>query len=143
MNISNLSYSCPSQVKEVFYSYLPFGSDYVIFCSEYSTSRREFTCLYRKIGQKNLSEITAVSTRSGSTASWSGYDFDEVSLVDTEYSGFSVSDPYYAFSNAKGQGQYETLPSTDSLVCLMLIICASLSVLRTVFGGIKLWSAKR
>lgn len=136
MTINNNPYSVPSNVWTVFESYLPFGCDYVAYCSRYNTSLREYTLLYRKIGSKSISRVVALSNSGGY------YTFSESELSNT-YDGFVTSIPYYCYSNLKGQGQYTTLPSTNSLVCLMLVVCASLMVLRTVFGGIKLWRSRK
>lgn len=134
MNINNEQYSVPSAVWNVFQSYIPFGSDYVAYCSRYSSSSREFVLLYRKIGSEDFSRVIATYNYGGS------YNFveDTASADDVV-----VAYPYYAYSNFKGQGQYTTLPSTDSLMCLMLVICACLLILRTVFGGIKLWGSRK
>lgn len=134
MNINNQLYSVPSAVWGVFQSYIPFGSDYVAYCSRYNTSSREYVLLYCPLGSKEFSRVTASSNSGGY------YTFVEDSIA---YEDVSVSYPYYAYSNFRGQGQYTTLPSTDSLVCLMLVVCCSLMVLKTVFGGIKLWTSRR
>ena len=135
MNINNEQYSVPSAVWNVFQSYISFGSDYVAYCSRYSSSSREFVLLYRKIGSEDFSRVTATYHNGGY------YTFvEDTTSVENDV---VVDYPYFAYSNYKGQGQYTTLPSTSSLMCLMLVVCASLLVLRTVFGGIKLWGNRK
>lgn len=136
MNINNLNQSVPDAVRDIFFGYVPFGSDYVMYCSNNNNGVAEYTMLYRKIGEKTLSRV--ICSRSSGTSNWSLSSTD----LSTEYNGFTVSSPYYCYSNLKGQGRYTENPTGNSLVVLMLVVCASIAVLRLVFGGITLWSGK-
>lgn len=138
MQINNLGYNVPSQVRQLLYSVVPFGSEYVCFTSAYSQASQTYDILFKKIGSKQLYHYQVVHT-GGTTNS---YVLSEVSSSD-QYDGFTVSDPYYCYSSIPSQGILEKLPSTDNLICFMLIVLASLAVLRTVFGGIKLWKNRK
>jgi hypothetical protein len=138
MTINNQNYNVPSQVRSLLLSVVPYGSEYVLYTSSYSQGSQVYDLWFKKPAQVSLNhyQVTHVSGSSNS------YTLSEVS-TDLTYDGFSVSEPYYAYSSIPGQGIFEKLPSTDNMMCLMLIICASLAILRTVFGGIRLWSSKR
>ena len=139
-SVNNLAYTVPDAVRDIFYSYLPYGSDYVMFCDRYSTGVSSgitsYTMLYRRVGKDTVDSV--VCSRSSSSAEW----VVTTSSSSDEYDGFTVSKPYYAYSNLNGQGRYTVLPSGQNLVVLMLVICASLLVLKTVFGGIRLWRSR-
>lgn len=137
MNISNLNQVVPDQVRDLFFGYVPFGSDYVMFCSNNNNGVAEYTLLYRKIGEKSLSRV--VCRRSSATSDW----VVSSSSLDTEYDGFSLSAPYYAYSNIEGQGRYTVSPTGQNLAVLMLVVIASCFVLKIVFGGIRLWSNRK
>lgn len=138
MNIVNVNQNVPDQVRQIFEGFIPFGSDYVMFCDRYSTTAgASYSCRWRAVGSSSVSSVSV--SRSSSSGDWS------VSSVSTlgDYDGFVVSLPYYAYSNLQGQGRYTVLASGQNLVVLMLVVCASLAVLRTVFGGIKFWRSRR
>lgn len=135
MTINNLEYSPPSQVRQLLYSLVPFGSEWVCYCSHYSQSGRTYDIIFKKPISDQLYHYQAIS-------SGSGYSLAQVSTIDT-FDGFVVSYPYYCYSSVPEQGIRESLPTTNDFICLMLIVCASLAVLKTVFGGVRLWVNRR
>ena len=137
MTINNIEQNVPSQARQLLESVVPFGSNYVVFCSEYSVSGvRKYDVIYNPIVGKKIYHFQV--TQNGSF--WS--QVSEISVTD-DYDGFTVSHPYYAYSSIPKEGIFETLPTTSTFICLMLIVCCCLSILRTVFGGVKLWSVRR
>lgn len=138
MNISNLEYTPPANVRNYFYNYIPFGSDYVIYTSQYGTGTnytRKYDLLVHKLGSKLYKHYQATQTNSGTTFTV---------LSDGNYDSFVTSQPFYSYSNIAGSGiQDTTLPTVNNTICFMLIILASVSVIKMVFGGIKLWSNRK
>lgn len=136
MNVTNINSSVPDAVRDLFFGYLPYGSDYVMYCSRSDAAGVSYTCLYRRVGSSSVDSVTV--SRNGGAG-----DFVVTSSsTNNDYDGFTVSNPYYAYSNLEGQGRYTVNPSGQNLVVLMLIVCASIAVLRLVFGGISLWAGK-
>lgn len=135
MTINNLEYSPSSTVRQWFYPYIPFGSDYVIYTSQYGSGTgytRKYDLLVHKLGKSDYQHYQITQTNNG-------YSFQKLS--DGDYSGFTTSYPVNAYSNVAGVGlEEQTLPCVNNTICFMLIVLASLAVLKTVFGGIvKLW----
>lgn len=132
MNINNLEYSPPSNIRNMFYNYIPFGSDYVIFTSQYGTGSnytRKYDLYVHKLGQKVYKHYQATQTTNGTTFS---------TLSDGDYDSFVTAEPFYAYSNVAGTGiQESTLPCVNNTICFMLVILASVAVIKLVFGGIK------
>lgn len=135
MQINNLNYNVPSQVRQLLYSQIPFGSEYVLYCSSYSQATQVYDLLFKKVASDNLYHFRV-------THSNNDYTLSEITESDS-YDGFTVQSPYYCYSSLPQQGIKESLPTTNDLICLMLIVLASLAVLRTVFGGIKLWFSQK
>lgn len=135
-SINNAAVNVPDAVRDIFYGYLPYGSEYAMYCERSDSSSVSYAMLYRRTGSKYLSAVTV--SRSSPSSEWVVDDY----TTTVEYSGLIVSRPYYCYSNIQGQGRYTLLPSGQNLVVLMLIVCASLAVLKFVFGGIKLWHEK-
>lgn len=132
--IQNVEYTVPSAVKNFFYSYIGFGDEYVIYTasrSSYSTS--VYILLLRKVGQSNFTEYRCSYNGSVYNISSSSSSVEEIAV---EY-------PYYSYSSTAGVGTVELVPSAHGLGILCLVIIAGCLVLRTVFGGIKVWSTKR
>ena len=138
MQVVNLPYDVPQHVRDLFYSYLPFGSEYVIYTSEYSNSRRVYDLLYKKPVSEVVHHVQVVNVPAtmGGSASWT---VTVLSDLNDAYTGFDVDQVYYSYSSLPGEGVKEALPTTGDLVCLMLIVLASLACLKTVFGGVKMW----
>lgn len=138
MNISNYEYSPPSSIRNMFYNYIPFGSDYVIYTSQYGTGTnytRKYDLLVHKLGKNTYEHYQITQTSSNTSIE---------KLSDGDYSSFVTSEPYYAYSNVAGSGiQETTLPCVNNTICFMLIILASVAVLKLVFGGIKFWASRK
>lgn len=142
MIINNLPYDVPSHVRELLYSYIPFGSEYVLYTSEYTNNRRVYDLLYKKPVSDVVHHVQIVNV----PASYSGSASWSVSVLndlESSYDGFDVQEVYYSYSSIPGEGTKEQLPTTGDLVCLMLIVCASLMVLKTVFGGVRFWHSRK
>lgn len=136
MNVSNVNVSVPDQVRELFFGYVPFGSDYVMYCSDNNNGVSEYTLLYRKIGSSTIESV--VCRRASASSNW----VISSSSLDREYDGFSVSSPYYSYSNVEGAGRYTVSPTGQNTAILMLIVIACCCVLKVVFGGVRLWSRR-
>lgn len=136
--INNEQYTVPSQALQVLESYIPFGNDYVIFTETYSNSDRVYTAYYKSWSED---QYHVVKVRYVYSSAYNNY-YSVIQSDDISLSSVSVAYPYYSYSNIKNCGIYTKLPSEDSLQTFLLIVICSLVVLRTVFGGIKLWSEK-
>lgn len=134
MNINNVPQSVNSTAKNLLYSYIPFGSDYVI----YTESDYKYVLLLRRIGHEDLEKYTVSRVRT-----YDDYYYDVVKSADTSnYTGFTVEYPYYCYSNVNNCGIREVLPCNTDISTFMLLIVASVCVFRLVFGGIRLWRRK-
>lgn len=134
MNINNIPESVNSTAKNLLYSYIPFGSDYVIF----TESERTYVLLLRRIGKNDVEKYTV----SRVDANYDYY-YDVVKSADiSNYTGFTVEYPYYCYSNVNNCGIREVLPCNTDISTFMLLIVASVCVFRLVFGGIRLWRRK-
>lgn len=139
MNIVNSTSTVNSTVKNLLYSYIPLGSDYMIICdSDYS-----YVMYLRRIGQDYFTRYDVDRVSSGSSTYGTTYYYT-VSHDDThlEYDELTCSYPYYSYSNISGQGIRETLPVVNDTCAILLLVIASMMVLRFVFGGIKLWKSR-
>lgn len=136
MLISNVNHTIPAEVRDVFLGDIPFGSDYIMYCSEYTTQRQSYECIVRYVGESMIHLHTATK-QAGSDYVFNTSEYNhDVSTVTTVH-------PDYCYGNIRGQCRYVSVPSASDLVCLCLIVIASLTALRVVFGGIKLWSSSR
>lgn len=136
MNISNYPSNVPTNVRSVFDSYIPFGSDFVYYCVNNSYGDASYRAVYRSIGSKDISEIIATRQSDGT------YSFVHNESIQGDYSSISVSHPEYAYTNLKGVGEYYELSSASTLLTVCVIVIASLTILRTVFGGVR-WVRQR
>lgn len=127
----------PQNVRGIFYNLIPFGSDYVIFCSSYSSSQQVYDLYYTRPVVHDQHHYT-ISHQTGGD-----YILNEDTSFNEAYDGYMVSSPYYAYSSSSGQGVKEVLPATNDITAFMLIVVASILILRTVFGGIKFWSDRK
>lgn len=138
MNINNYYSNVPDNIKQVFDSYVPFGSDFVYYCVSNTTGLpSEYIALYRPIGSDQLKQVTAI--RSGNNNTFVFSLTDKTGSLD----GVTVAHPEYAYSNLVGAGRYYDPPSGSGLVVVCVVVLACLSILRTVFGGIKWFRLKR
>ena len=137
MQITNLPQNVPAQVKNLFYSIIPFGSDYVIFTSSYSVNSQVYDLYFAEPITHTFHHYT-VTHQSNSE-----YVLNEDTSFDTSFDGFSVSYPYYCYSSSPLEGIIEKLPCVDNIICFSLIVVSLLCVLKVVFGGIRLWSSRR
>lgn len=135
MTINNLEFSVPQQARQLLYSCIPYGSEYVIFTSSYNQGQQVYTLIYKEPAKTDLHQFNL--THANNT-----WDLTEVNNNNV-YDSFSVQVPYYAYSSVRGQGVKEALPISSEIGNFMLIVICCLLVLKTVFGGIKLWSQKR
>lgn len=142
MTINNLEYDVPQHVRDLAYSYIPFGSEYVLYTSEYTNTRRVYDLLYKKPVSDVVHHVQIVNVPASYTGSAS-WLVSVLPDLESSYEGFDVQYEYYAYSSIPGEGVHEQLPTTGDLVCLMLIVCASLMVLKTVFGGVRLWRSRK
>lgn len=141
MTINNVQQDVPARVRELLYSYVPFGSDYVVYTSEYTNNRRVYDLMYKKPASDTVHHVQVVNIPAsyGGTTTWTINELSDISGYDS----FDVQEVYYSYSSIPGQGTKEPLPTTGDLVCLMLIVCATLMVLKTVFGGVKMWQQRK
>lgn len=137
MTINNYPANVPSSVRGVFDSYVPFGSDLVYYCvsNAYNTTA-EYDAIFRPVGSDQLKLVRAVRQTDGT------YEFS-ISDRSGDLQGVVVAHPEYAVSNIAGAGQYYDPPSGSGLVVVCVVVLASLSILRTVFGGIRWVRSKR
>ena len=132
MNINNETSTVSSTARQYFYSQIPFGSDYVIFTS----GDNEYTMYLRRVGQKKYTTYRIKRVRQGSTSSY--YYNMTHDTTEYDYTNFTVSYPYYSYSNIDNCGIREALPCESGMSTLMLIVLASCAVLTVVFGGVRL-----
>ena len=97
MQINNLSFTPPTQVKNLLLSSVPFGSEYVLFCSQHDSSLQVYDVLYKVLGQDNLYHLQVSHVPSSDS-----YSLTEVSETDS-FDGFVVSQPYYCYSSVTGK----------------------------------------
>ena len=132
--IQNVEYTVPAQVKNLFYGYVGFGDEYVIYTqSRLAHGSAVYTLLLRKAGSSTFKQYTCT---------YNGSDY-VVSSSDSSQTEISVVSPYYAYSSNSGNGIVEITPSMHGTGILCMIIIAGCLVLRTVFGGIKVWSNRK
>lgn len=131
MTITNQTTTVNAQAKNLLYSDIPFGSDYVI----YTSADNEVTMYLRRVGHDTYDKY--VVRRTGSTSSY--YWQVVTNAQATNVTEVSVQYPYYAYSSMPMQGVAETLPCMGYMDSMMLIVLASCAVLSVVFGGIRLW----
>lgn len=137
MTINNYYSAVPDNIKQVFDSYVPFGSDFVYYCvSNVGGMPSEYVALYRPVGSDQLQRVTA--TRSGNNNTFVFTQSEAAGSLD----GVTVVHPEYAYSNLVGAGRYYDPPSGSGLVVICVVVLASLAVLRTVFGGVR-WVRSR
>lgn len=139
MNIVNDMSTINTTAKNLLYSYIPLGSKYMIVCDgDYS-----YVMYLKRVGQSYYTRynVDRVSSGSGSYVNY----YYTVSHDDTQldYDSLTCSYPYYSYSNISGQGIRETLPVMNETCAVLLVIIASIMVLKFVFGGIKLWKNKQ
>lgn len=137
MVINNQKQSTPQNVRGLFYNIIPFGSEYVIFCSSYDNTHQVYDLYYSDPVIHTQHHYTLTHQTGGD------YVLSEDTSFSADYDGYSVASPYYSYSSLPKQGIKESLPVTADITAFMLIVVASILVLRTVFGGIKLWSRKK
>lgn len=134
MEILNQMQTVPQNVRGMFYNIIPFGSEYVIYCSSYSPTEQVYDLYYSRPVLHDQHHFSITHQSGGD------YILNEDSEFSTSYDGYVVSHPYYSYSSLSAQGIKETLPVTYDIIAFMGIVIASLLILKTVFGGIKLWS---
>lgn len=137
MYIQNVGSQVPSNIRSVFDSYIPFGSDFVYYCLDNSYGNNTYVAIYRKIGSSSISRVMAQRSSDGF------YTFTQTDDIAGDWSTVSLSHPEYGYSNMTGVGQYYDLPSGNTLLTVCIVVLASLAVLKTVFGGIRWIHSKR
>lgn len=137
LNIQNEPNTVPSNVKNLFYNSIPFGSDYLIYTKSYSNTSQLYECIVVE-PVTNEVHVYQVSHQAGGD-----YVFSEVQNNYSSFDKIISENPYYSFSSYSGQGVKEALPINSDIITFMLIVIASILVLKTVFGGIRLWSNRR
>lgn len=135
MNISNYPQSINSTAKNLLYSYIPLGSNYMIV----STGEYSYSMYLRRVGQNYYTRYDVTRVSSGSYNYYYTVSHDETQL---DYDSLTCSYPYYSYSNIYGQGIKETLPVVNETCAVLLLVIASMMVFKFVFGGIKLWKSK-
>lgn len=139
MNIENYAAAVNSTAKNLFYSYIPLGSDYVIFNSGSSDyGSYSYTMYLRRVGSDtyDIYEITRSSN-------YSTYEISVSSGGDYPEDGFSVDLPYYCYSNIEGCGVRESLPVFEETAAVTNLVLCCLAILCVVFGGISLCRRRR
>lgn len=140
MKINNVEASVNSTAKQLFYSYIPLGSDYVIFNSSTgaTSTNTSYTMYLRRVGsdQYEIYNITRTGTNNV-------YELSQSSGGDFPEDGWTVENPYYCFSNVQGCGIHETLPVAAETGAVMDVVICCLLILCVVFGGISLWRKRR
>lgn len=134
MTINNQTSSVNSTAKNLFYSDIPFGSDYVI----YTSADNEYTMYLRRVGHSTFDKYVVRRFSNSSNYHWQVLTEGE----ETDLTEVSVQNPYYAYSNMPMQGVAETLPCMGYVNSMMLIVLACSAILTVVFGGIRLWLRK-
>lgn len=134
MEINNATTTVNATAKNLFYSKIPFGSEYVIF-SESSTGYNTYD--YIMYLKKPFAEE---------------YEAYEITRQDNIYQiaqkrSFAaeelfVQNPYYAYSNIKDLGVREVLPVHTELITFSCLLLASVVIMKTMFGGLFKWSKK-
>ena len=131
--IQNVEYTVPSQVKNLFYGNLAPFSDYIIFTeSRYNTST-VYVMYERQPWEKAYTKHTV-------TYNGNHYTYAK---EDSTINDISVSSPYYAYASEGDNGIVETLPSVQGVSMLCLVVLCGCVLLKTLFGGIKLWQARK
>lgn len=131
--INNIQYNVPSQVKNLFYGHLAPFSDYVIFVESRVNTSTVYTMYEKQPWEKEYTKHTV--TYNGNTYT---YAKSESTITD-----ITVSSPYYAYSSEGENGIVETLPSVQGVSMLCLVVLCGCVLLKTLFGGIKLWQARK
>lgn len=131
MDINNYPTSVPTQVKQLFYSKIPFGSEYYIYSSGQSQQGLTvFDMLLRKVGEEDFTHYTISRNTTASPYTLNTVTAGDISEVSIQY-------PYYCYSSDSSQGIVEQLPAAQNLNTMLLIVIGSLAVLKIVFGGIR------
>lgn len=135
-DIHNLPTIPSSQVKQYFYSRIPFGSEYYIYSvPQTQNGLTEYEMILRKVGTNDYEGFNLSRASTSSPYVLSRFTVGSAEEIRVDY-------PYYCYSSESSQGIVETLPSASNTNTMLLIVVASLAVLRTVFGGIR-WVRSR
>lgn len=132
--IENLPYNVPSQVKNLFYGHLAPYSDYII----YTESRNNYNNAVYVMYEKNPWEKSYTKH----IVTYNGSDY-VYSSSDSDITDISVSLPYYAYASEPSLGVVEVLPSVYGVGLLCLIVLCGCAILKTVFGGVKVWRSRK
>ena len=130
MTINNQTTTVNATAKNLLYSDIPFGSEYVI----YTSGDNQVTMYLRRIGHDTFDKYVCQRTGTTSNYRWELTTVAQSTSVDS----VSVAYPYYAYSNIPIQGVAETLPCMGYVDSMMLIVLACSAILSAVFGGIRL-----
>lgn len=123
--INNVESTVPAQVKNLLYSEIPFGAQYVIYTKSNGTyTNTVYEALYMPLGSDTVNVITV--SRDGSRY--------VVSRSEGGNTIESVQYPYYAYSNIPEYGIRETLPVTADITATMLLVLTAVVVVKWLFG---------
>lgn len=130
---NNVEYNVPAQVKNLFYGHLAPFSDYVIFTESRNNTSNIYVMYERQPWERSYTKHTV-------SYSNNGYVYSKSSSA---VSDISIAHPYYCFSSEPDNGVVEVLPSVHTVSMLCLVVVCGCLILKTIFGGIKVWKTRK
>lgn len=130
MNIVNTNEIVPTRVRDLLLSYVPFGAEYVL----YSSAPNTYDLVYAVINSHTSHHIQVT---------YVNREYVVSKLSDSEYTGYTVDNSYYCYASSPQNGVRASLPVNNDILVFGIIVIACLLILRTVFGGIKLWTSRK
>ena len=92
LTVNNYPVQVPSNIVGVFDGIVPYGSDYIYYCSDNTSGSVKYECLYRVPGSDTYNKVRAIRMGDGT------YSFDVRDDYAT-YEGFGSTHPEYAYSS--------------------------------------------